>query len=133
MRHGRWQGSLVTPGWRGNRPARLRRPRACALNSGNLPRSPLLLVLSGLLQERHSFPTPFVLRLVLYPGAKLVAKNNWKQMLFQHPTVIWGSRWGHQRSGCLLHGATPPQRISIPEPFSTAKFPPNQPALSTSA
>lgn len=26
---------------------------------------------------------------MLHPGAKLVADNNWKQMLFQHPTVIW--------------------------------------------
>lgn len=42
----------------------------------------------GLLQERHSFPTPFVLRLVLSPGAKLVAKNNWEQMLVQHPAAI---------------------------------------------
>lgn len=42
------------------------------------PHPPLVMVKLGLLQERHSFPTWFVLRLVLYPGAKLVAKNNWK-------------------------------------------------------
>lgn len=103
VRLSRWQCSRVTPGWSGKRPARLRRPLASAVNSGNLPGPPLFLVIPSLLLERHSFPTPFVLRLVLYPGAKLVAKNNWKQMLFQHPAVIWGSRWGHQPSGCLLH------------------------------
>lgn len=57
------------------------------------------MVKSGL-PQKGSFPTPFVLRLVLYPGAKLVAKNNWKQMLFQHPAVILDPGGD---TGCLLH------------------------------
>lgn len=42
------------------------------------PSHPPLLCMAklALRQERHRFPTPFVLRLVLHPGAKLVAMNN---------------------------------------------------------
>ena len=79
----------MTPGWRGRRPGLLRRPAEGECDKpGKSPGPSPLDGELGLLQERHSFPTSFVLRLVLFPGAKLVAKNNWEQMLVQHPAAI---------------------------------------------
>ena len=79
----------MTPGRRERRPGLLRRPAEGECdNLGTSPGPSPVDGELGLLQERRSFPTPFVLRLVLFPGAKLVAKNNWEQMLIQHPAAI---------------------------------------------
>ena len=100
-RCGRWQCSRVTPAGEGRGQLC---SAGCALvrNSGNLPSLPCLREKWGLLQERHGFSYSFVLRLVVHPGAKLVAQNNRKQMLFQHPTVIWDPG-GDTSGGGLLH------------------------------
>lgn len=113
MRLGRWQGSRATP-------AREAEGACGGLGKSAPARSSPVYGEIGSPLGKVQFSYSVCSQIGVLPRAKLVAQNNGKQTLFQHPAVIWGSRWGHQLSGCLLRRTTPLQRIRIPEPPSSA-------------